>query len=250
MGQHISKPQVIAVATPLILGQLVGTSLRQDTFVWFKLLKKPVWCPPTLAFPAVWTVLYGLMGYASYLVWHHGGGFEVQQGSLTLYGIQLLLNLLWPILFFKQKKLKLAMVENLALLVTAAATATAFREVNVLAGQLMAPYVGWLMLANALNLYIARHNPSGSEDPRLQDLRSDDDLKNPGQPGYRPASASLASNPTATARSRGRLQVFARAANPTPSGRVPRIPNRSSFAAARPTAMSHQIRRPVSAFLA
>lgn len=60
----------------------------------------------------VWTTLYALMGYASYIVWTYGG-WEAQKGPLLIYGLQLVLNLFWPIIFFKQKKLKLAMAENL-----------------------------------------------------------------------------------------------------------------------------------------
>lgn len=59
----------------------------------------------------VWTALYALMGQASYLVWQHGG-FEAQQAAFLLYGIQLLLNLLWPIIFFKLRRIKLAQAEN------------------------------------------------------------------------------------------------------------------------------------------
>lgn len=76
------------------------------------MLKKPWFTPPVVAFPVVWTLLYAVMGYASWIVWTYGG-FNQQGSVLLVYGIQLALNLLWPILFFKVKKLKLAQVENL-----------------------------------------------------------------------------------------------------------------------------------------
>ena len=52
------------------------------------------------------------MGYASYIVWTYGG-FDAQSGPLLVYALQLVLNLAWPLIFFKQKKLKLGMVDNL-----------------------------------------------------------------------------------------------------------------------------------------
>ena len=52
------------------------------------------------------------MGYASYLVWRHGG-WAVQKRPLTFYGLQLAFNLLWPITFFIRKKLGQAQVVNL-----------------------------------------------------------------------------------------------------------------------------------------
>ena len=81
----------------------------------FKILKKPSWCPPVPAFPIVWTILYGLMGYASYIVWTYGG-WEAQKGPLMVYGLQLGLNLLWPVLFFKAKKLKTSAFGNICTL--------------------------------------------------------------------------------------------------------------------------------------
>lgn len=98
---------------PLPLLKIPKTLYLYNGFVSrFKILKKPSWTPPVAAFPIVWTVLYALMGYASYIVWTYGG-FEQQGSVLLVYGIQLFLNLLWPILFFKAKKLKLAAAENL-----------------------------------------------------------------------------------------------------------------------------------------
>lgn len=45
---------------------------------------------PCIAGPA-WSVLYALMGTASWMVWKNGGGAV----PLTLYGIQLALNFAW-----------------------------------------------------------------------------------------------------------------------------------------------------------
>lgn len=73
----------------------------------FKRIKKPSWQPPDWLFGPVWTVLYSMMGYASWLVYQKGGDAV----PLTLYGIQLFMNLIWTPLFFKQHNLTYALAD-------------------------------------------------------------------------------------------------------------------------------------------
>ncbi len=63
----------------------------------------------TLLLPQTWSLLYGLMGYASYLVWQQTGW---PSQPLTVYAVQLALNLAWQVMFFLGHKPKAALVEN------------------------------------------------------------------------------------------------------------------------------------------
>jgi len=61
------KPLLIALAIPLAVGGL-ATLLSGGTQLYGQLTKPPL-SPPGWLFPVVWTVLYLLMGYASYRIW-------------------------------------------------------------------------------------------------------------------------------------------------------------------------------------
>jgi tryptophan-rich sensory protein len=70
---------------------VVGMVIAPDVLGWYQKLKKPTWEPPNWLFGPMWSLLYCMMGVASHRVWLAGGG----PLPLTLYGVQLLLNLAW-----------------------------------------------------------------------------------------------------------------------------------------------------------
>lgn len=73
----------------------------------YKTLKKPSWSPPNWLFGPVWTVLYGAMGYASWLVWKNGAGAL----PLGLYALQAVLNYAWSPIFFGAHDITFALAD-------------------------------------------------------------------------------------------------------------------------------------------
>jgi len=155
------------VLFPSIGGSLGGIITRNKVKTWFKDLDKPSWRPPNWAFGPVWTSLYSAMGYASYLVWRDGGGFDGPASfPLTLYGAQLAMNWLWTPIFFGLEQTGFAFIWLAALDVGIVSTMVSFWKINQTASLLLSPYLAWSTFAAALNFEIWRRNskPSAKKD--------------------------------------------------------------------------------------
>ena len=124
---------------------------------WYAQLTKPDWTPPNGVFGPVWTILYGMMAVAAWLVWKDRGISRARLG-LGLFGLQLALNVAWSWLFFGLQRPGTAMVEITLLWAAILATIIAFRRVCQVAGTLLLPYLMWVTFAAALNLEIWRLN--------------------------------------------------------------------------------------------
>lgn len=89
-----------------VLNSIFGGTPSNDK--WFEGLKFPSFRPPSWVFPPVWTTLYSSMGYASYVIYKQGGGFNgPARIPLILYGSQLALNWAFIPVFTGAKNLKL-----------------------------------------------------------------------------------------------------------------------------------------------
>ena len=93
------------ILTPILLGSLTGFLFRPDGH-WFNKLIKPSFNPPGWLFAPVWTTLYALMGYASYRIWTLRATNEVDS-AMMLYGVQLVVNMMFTPAFFGFHKLLL-----------------------------------------------------------------------------------------------------------------------------------------------
>ncbi len=124
---------------------------------WYDSLKKPSWNPPGWVFGPVWTALYMMMAVAAWLVWRQGG-WGKQRNPLLTFLAQLALNALWTPLFFGLHWPGVAFAEIILLWMAIAWTIGAFWRVHRAAAWLLAPYLGWVSFAAALNFVLWRLN--------------------------------------------------------------------------------------------
>lgn len=120
---------------------------------WYMSLEKPSWQPPSWLFGPVWSTLYACMGVAAWLVWREAG-FDGATAALTLFFVQLGLNLAWSGLFFALQAPALALGELVLLWAAILATAVFFLRHSTWAALLMVPYLLWVTFAGALNTAI------------------------------------------------------------------------------------------------
>ena len=148
---------LIAVAIPLLVGAVAGLLTRNSMQV-FEGLQQPPFAPPGVLFPIVWTILYTLMGIASYLIYTSGKDPEEVSSALTVYGVQLVVNFLWPIVFFRFGWYTFAFFWLILLWVLVIYTILLFYRISKPAAWLMVPYLLWLTYAAYLNLGIVLLN--------------------------------------------------------------------------------------------
>ena len=148
------KPLLISILIPLAIGGLSGFLIR-GAMGEYQALTQPPFSPPGFVFPILWGIRYLLMGIASFLVYQKNSGTTEKHRALRLYAISLILNFLWPILFFNLHAYWLSFFLLLFLLVIVFLTTIAFCSVSRNAARLLFPYLIWLFYAGYLNLGVA-----------------------------------------------------------------------------------------------
>jgi len=125
---------------------------------WYAGLKKPTFTPPNSVFGPVWVTLYLLMGIAVFLVWREGLGQDGVTIAFVIFWAQLVLNILWSVIFFGLKSLFGGMVMILLLWIAILINIITFFGVSPLAGWLLIPYIIWVSIAANLNVQVWKLN--------------------------------------------------------------------------------------------
>ena len=137
------------VGINVAVSALGGWATSSSVGTWYAALAKPAFNPPDWIFAPVWSALYLMIAVAGWRAWRRGGGDA--RLALTVYAVQLVLNLSWSFVFFGARLVGPALLVIAALLAAIVVNAVLFWRLDRLAGALLVPYAAWVCFAAVLN---------------------------------------------------------------------------------------------------
>lgn len=145
------KTYFVGILIPVAVG-IVSSLLVQENFLLYEELTRPPLAPPKYIFPIAWTILYILMGISSARIYlcETSERSDIKQ-ALTLYGVQLVFNFLWPIAFFNFEALLFAFIWLMIMWVIIILMIIKFYTIDKTAAYLQIPYLLWTTFAAYLN---------------------------------------------------------------------------------------------------
>ena len=145
------KPYVISIAIALAVGGAAAFLTRNDMDLYDEIILPPL-APPSIRFPFVWSILYVLMGIGAAMIYLERDKAEnAVRDALSVYGISLILNFMWSIIFFRFRMFLLSFIWLLALLAVIIKMILDFKKIKPIAGYLQIPYAVWVAFAGYLN---------------------------------------------------------------------------------------------------
>lgn len=142
---------IISLAIPILVG-LLSSSLSSDGMANYGMMNKPPASPPAIVFPIAWTLLYLMMGLASYYIYNSTLDNKLRSFLLILYVVQLAMNFMWSIVFFNWHMYLFAYIWLIVMLLLVIVLAFKAFTLSKTATLLLIPYILWLTFASYLNL--------------------------------------------------------------------------------------------------
>ena len=148
----------LCILVPLGGGFLISLFTR-DAMSQFGDFNQPPLSPPAWLFPVAWTILYVLMGVASYLIYLAGAKKKAKMPkarvALIVYGIQLVLNFIWTPLFFTAGLYWVAFAVLALMWILEIVLLVMTFKISRAAFWCLLPYLVWTTFAGYLNVGIA-----------------------------------------------------------------------------------------------
>jgi len=145
---------ITSIVICLTAGALGSFFTTPAISTWYATLIKPSIAPPNWVFFPVWTALFIMMGISLFLVWKKGFQDHLVKAALSVFAIQLILNILWSAAFFGLRSPLAGLIEIIILWVAILAMILRFMRISKVAGLLLIPYIIWVTFAAMINFLI------------------------------------------------------------------------------------------------
>ena len=139
---------------PVLLAASIGTIFVIMDKINYDSLNKPFLNPPPYVFALAWSIIYVLCIVAMYMFLDKVDNEETKQKGVINYYINMFINLLWTITFFGLGNFIAALVLLILLYLSTLSLFLIYRKESKLVGNLIIPYLLWLLLALYLNICI------------------------------------------------------------------------------------------------
>lgn len=129
-----------------------GILFRSDT-IFYKSLNKPIFAPPSILFPIVWSILYLLIAISIHLILNNNKLKDIPNYTKTLI-INYFSNQIFSFLFFTLKSPFLALIDTFIVFISSLFLYYESRELNKTSAKLLIPYIIWNTFALVLIIFI------------------------------------------------------------------------------------------------
>ncbi|MFW5852747.1 MAG: TspO/MBR family protein [Nanoarchaeota archaeon] len=150
---------VVCITIPLLAGFIGSFFTTSKIDTWYSTIAKPSFNPPNWIFGPVWTLLFILIGISLFLVYNSKRKDDrkfrkLKRNALIIFTIQIVLNMLWSLLFFGLESPTLGLVGIFLLITAIVANIILFYRISKPAAYLLFPYLLWVLFATVLNFAI------------------------------------------------------------------------------------------------
>jgi len=149
------NPTLVATLVAVVVA--VTGARATDLGSWYRELQKPSWQPPDWAFGPAWTTIYAFCVWSVVTFWPAADPSQ-RTVYLWVWGVNLVANVWWSLLFFRQRRPDWALREVALLWLSIVAVILASWPASPRAALLLVPYLLWVSFASVLNAAIVRLN--------------------------------------------------------------------------------------------
>ena len=154
--RSFAAPLAVALGTALLVASL--GSRMTELGPWYRALRQPGWAPPDWAFPVGWTTVYAFTVAAGVTAWRAAATQGQRAAVLGLFGLNVFLNVLWSLIFFRLHRPDWALAEVAVFWLSIVALIAVAARPSPTARLLLLPYLAWVSFASVLNLAVVRLN--------------------------------------------------------------------------------------------